>query len=291
MSEIIARLFVVLQRLLPKYVMTAIVFRVSRLKQVSIKNLLIRQFVRLYSVETKNLVHPVPDGFATLNDFFIRELAAGARPVDEDPVSITSPVDGTVSACGLLDGNRLLQVKGLHYALADLLATDIVDAERYIDGSFATIYLAPFNYHRVHAPCSGELTAVRYIPGTLFSVNDSTVRHLPQLFARNERITCQVKTGFGPMIVLFVGALNVGTINTIWTGDIRPRRNGVVEAFNLNDVRSGLQFDKGETIGWFNMGSTVILIAPPGTTDNFETITAGQTLRMGDRIGRFQSGQ
>jgi len=291
MSEFSARLFVVLQRMLPKYLMTAIVFRIARLKQVSIKNLLIRQFVRHYCVETTNLIYPVPDGFATFNEFFIRELAAGARPVDKDPASITSPVDGTVSACGLLEGNQLLQVKGLHYSLADLLATDIVDAERFVDGSFATIYLAPFNYHRVHAPCAGELTAVRYIPGTLFSVNDATVRHLPQLFARNERIACHVKTEFGPMILLFVGALHVGTINTIWTGDVRPRRNGVVEAFNLNDVRGDLQFDKGETIGWFNMGSTVILIAPPGTTDNFESITAGQTLSMGDSIGRFKSDQ
>jgi len=289
MSEISARLFVVLQRLLPKYLMTAIVFRLARLKQVSIKNFLIRQFVRLYDVETTNLVHPVPEGFSTFNEFFIRELAAGARTVDQDPLSITSPVDGTVSACGLLDGNRLLQVKGQHYSLADLLATDVSDAEQFVGGSFATIYLAPFNYHRVHAPFSGELAAVRYIPGTLFSVNDATVRYLPQLFARNERVACHVKTEFGPMLVLFVGALHVGTINTIWTGDLRPRRTGVVEAFNLNEVRGGLHFAKGETLGWFNMGSTVILVAPPGTTDNFKTIAAGQSLRMGDSIGRYQS--
>ena len=229
MSEIAARLFVVLQRLLPKSLMTSIVFRIARLKQVSIKNFLIRQFIRLYDVDTTNLVHPVPDGFTTFNEFFIRELAAGARPVDDDPRGITSPVDGTVSACGLLEGNRMLQAKGLHYTLADLLATDIIDAERFAGGSFATIYLAPFNYHRVHAPISGELTAVRYIPGTLFSVNDATVRYLPQLFARNERIACHIETAFGPMIVLFVGALNVGTINTVWTGELRPRRSGAVD--------------------------------------------------------------
>ncbi|MBT8100519.1 MAG: phosphatidylserine decarboxylase, partial [Gammaproteobacteria bacterium] len=182
-------------------------------------------------------------------------------------------------------------VKGLHYSLTDLLATDTVDAERFVGGSFATIYLAPFNYHRVHAPVSGELTAVRYIPGTLFSVNDATVRHLPQLFARNERLACHMKTAGGPMILLFVGALNVGTINTVWTGDIRPRRSGVVEAFNLNEIRGDRRFLQGDTIGWFNMGSTVILVAPPGATDNFENIIAGQTLRMGDRVGRFLSRQ
>lgn len=289
MSEISARLFVVLQRLLPKYLMTSVVYRLARLKQVAVKNFLIRRFISFYHVDTANLLHPVPDGFTSFNDFFIRRLADGARPVDNDVASIVSPVDGTVSACGKLEGGALIQAKQLHYSLSDLLATDIADAEQYAGGSFATIYLAPYNYHRVHAPVAGELSALRYIPGTLFSVNDATVRHLPQLFARNERLACHLKTPCGPMIMLFVGALNVGTINTTWTGDIRPRRHGVVEAFNLNDLPGDLQFEKGATLGWFNMGSTVVVITPPGTSDNFETISAGQTLLMGEKIGRFQT--
>lgn len=290
MSEIPARLFVLLQRLLPKYLTTAVICRLARLRQVAVKNFLIRQFVRLYSVDTTNLVHPVPHGFATFNDFFTRELADDARPVDASPGSIVSPVDGTVSACGPLAGNQLLQAKGSHYSLDDLLAVDTADADRFSGGSFATIYLAPYNYHRVHAPVAGMLQAIRYIPGTLFSVNEATVRHLPQLFARNERVACHIETDHGPMIVLFVGALNVGTINTIWTGDIAPRRHGVVEAFNLNEIGGDRQFGKGDTLGWFNMGSTVILIVPPETSDNFATIEPGQTLRMGEPIGWLQGG-
>lgn len=283
-------LFVILQRLLPKYLLTAIVFRIARLKQVAVKNFLIRRFVSFYGVDTANLVHPVPDGFSTFNDFFIRQLAGDARPVDPESARIVSPVDGTVSACGVIEGDQVLQAKGRRYSLTDLLAADIADAERYVGGSFATIYLAPYNYHRVHAPVAGELSAIRYIPGTLFSVNEATVRQLPQLFARNERVACHVKTEFGPMIILFVGALNVGTINTIWTGDIRPRRHGVVEAFNINKLHGDRRFGKGATIGWFNMGSTVILIAPPETSDDFDTISAGQTLTMGEPIGRFHGG-
>ncbi|MDG2375881.1 MAG: archaetidylserine decarboxylase [Woeseiaceae bacterium] len=290
MPEITAKLFVALQCLLPRYLMTALVYRITRIRQVTIKNFLIRQFIRLYHVDTEQLLHPVPDGYKTFNDFFIRALADGSRPVSENSDDIVSPVDGTVSAAGALDGEHLIQAKGHHYSLPDLLASDTVDAERFVGGAFATIYLAPYNYHRVHAPVAGKLTAIRYIPGALYSVNDATVRQLPQLFARNERVACHLDTEFGPMILLFVGALNVGTINTIWTGDIRPRKMGVVEAFNLNALQVKYDFARGDTLGWFNMGSTVILITPPGSGDAFAMLGAGQTLRMGETIGRFTDG-
>ena len=290
MSEITAKLFIAVQRLLPKYLMTALVHRIARIRQVAIKNFLIRQFIRLYRIDTEQLLHPVPDGYTTFNDFFIRALADDSRPVSENSGDIVSPVDGTVSAAGALDGEQLIQAKGPHYSLPDLLASDTADAERFAGGSFATIYLAPYNYHRVHAPVAGKLTAIRYIPGALYSVNDATVRKLPQLFTRNERVVCHLDTECGPMILLFVGALNVGTINTIWTGDIRPRRVGVVEAFNLNALQVKSDFAIGDTLGWFNMGSTVILITPPGSGDGFAMLGAGQALRMGETIGRFTDG-
>ena len=290
MSEITAKLFIALQRLLPKYLMTALVHRIARIRQVAIKNFLIRQFIRLYRVDTEQLLHPVPDGYETFNDFFIRALADGSRPVSENSDDIVSPVDGTVSAAGALDGEQLIQAKGHHYSLSDLLASDTADAERFAGGAFATIYLAPYNYHRVHAPVAGKLTAIRYIPGALYSVNYATVRQLPRLFTRNERVACHLDTECGPMILLFVGALNVGTINTIWTGDIRPRKVGVVEAFNLNSLQVKSDFARGDTLGWFNMGSTVILITPPGSGDGFARLAAGQALRMGEMIGRFMDG-
>ena len=281
------RLFVLLQRLTPKYLLTALVFRIARIRLVAVKNFLIRRFVALYRVDVGELRHPVPEGFPTFNDFFIRELAPGARPFEDADDAVASPVDGTVSAAGRIDRNRLLQAKGIRYTLEELLATDTADAEEYGGGAFATIYLAPYNYHRVHAPVAGKLKAARYVPGALYSVNDATVSNLPGLFARNERLVCHFGTAAGPMIMIFVGALNVGTINCRWTGDIRPRNSGVVEQFDLGSLNAELEFDKGDTLGWFNMGSTVILLMPPGASDHFAGLQTGMALRTGETIGRM----
>lgn len=291
MSSFSSRLFVTLQYLLPKHLMTALVGRLARIRWVTFKNFFIRRFVGHYDVDLEDLVHPVPDGYPTFNDFFIRELAAGARPVDASADSIVSPVDGTVSAAGPIERNLVFQAKGLDYTLTDLLATDTADAERYVNGAFATIYLAPYNYHRVHAPLEGELVAARYVPGTLFSVNAATVRNLPQLFARNERLVCHLQTANGPMVLIFVGALNVGTINTRWTGDLRPGKHGVVEQIDLPGAVADTRLQKGATMGWFNMGSTVILLLPPGASNSFAAIDAGQTVRMGQAIGQITAGR
>ena len=289
MSALVPRLFVLLQRALPKHLLTSLVYRLARIRIVAVKNFLIRRFVGWYAVDLDELQHPVPDGFVTFNDFFIRELAPGSRIIDATEASIVSPVDGTVSAAGRIDRNLLFQAKGLSYTLTDLLATDTADAEKYVGGAFATIYLAPYNYHRVHAPQAGELLHARYVPGDLFSVNDATVQNLPWLFARNERLVCHITTRGGPMVLIFVGAMNVGTINTIWTGDIRPRSSGVVETIDIRKNQVAAAFDKGDTLGWFNMGSTVIMLSPPGGSDNFANLEAGQTVRTGQAIGRHAS--
>lgn len=272
---------------MPKYLLTSLVYRIARVRNKAIKNFLIKRFVRHYDVDVTELVHPVPDGYPTFNDFFIRPLVAGARDIDAAQDSIVSPVDGTVSAAGRIRRNRLLQAKGLDYTLQDLLATDTAEAERYEDGSYATIYLAPFNYHRVHAPLAGELVAARYVPGTLYSVNESTVFNLPRLFVRNERLVCHLRTPNGPMALILVGALNVGTIHSKWTGAIRPRRRGGVEAIDLRSVQAQLGVTKGELLGWFNMGSTVIMLMPPGSCDDFADLAPRQSVRLGQRIGRL----
>jgi phosphatidylserine decarboxylase len=287
MSEFHARFFVILQRLLPKYLLTALVWRIARIRHVATKNFLIRRFVALYDIETEEIARPVPDGFDCFNDFFTRDLDAGARPIDAREDRIVSPVDGTVSAAGAIDENSILQAKGHSYTVTDLLATDTSEAAHYTGGAFATLYLAPYDYHRIHAPLSGELTALRYVPGDLFSVNASTVRHLPRLFARNERLVCHVSTARGPAVLVFVGAMNVGTINSIWTGDIRPRSKGLVEEFDLRNLRAGRRFARGDLLGWFNFGSTVILVTPPGLSDGFPTLKPGRTLSMGEAIGRL----
>jgi phosphatidylserine decarboxylase len=287
MSATTDRIFVILQFLLPKYLLTLLVYRVARIRNIAIKDFLIRRFVGFYRINVEELRHPVPAGFPTFNDFFIRELVPAARVVDTSNSSIVSPVDGTVSAAGHLDKDIIFQAKGKDYRLADLLASDTGDAAKYVNGAFATLYLAPHNYHRVHAPVAGQLVAARYVPGALYSVNQATVGNLPRLFARNERLICHFATEFGTMVLIFIGALNVGTINTRWTGDIRPRKHGVVEDIAIRRLGAAVTFAKGETLGWFNMGSTVIILAPTGASDAFAELKSGQTVRMGQRIGQI----
>ena len=250
-----ATAFVVLQYLLPKYWLTALVYRLTRIRHTAFKNFLIRKFVWLYDVNIEEADKDVPGGYATFNDFFTRELARDSRKVNPARTTIVSPVDGILSASGSIENDQIFQAKGRNYGLHDLLATDFDEANQFINGSFAAIYLAPYNYHRVHAPLSAELRAARYVPGDLFSVNTATASGVPNLFARNERLICHFHTDAGPMALIFVGALNVGSITTPWTGEIRPRKKGVVEELVLRSSVSRI-VSKGDLLGWFNMGST-----------------------------------
>lgn len=278
-----ARLFVALQFLLPRHLLTAWVHRITRIRQRHVKNALIRGFVRWFSVNTEELARHTPLDFTSLNDFFTRELKANVRPVDSDVDSVCSPVDGRVSAVGYLDGHAILQAKGLRYSLEEFLTSDLDDIRSFVDGAFATLYLAPFNYHRVHAPLGGELLAARYVPGDLFSVSQSTVKRIPGLFRRNERLVLKLATSCGPVIIVFVGALNVGSISTPWTGEIRPRKKGVVENLDLRGHSTAI--DKGELLGWFNMGSTVVLLMPPGAVRWDDALAEGAGVVMGRPIG------
>jgi phosphatidylserine decarboxylase len=286
-SSVFARLFLFLQFLLPHYGLTALVFRVTRIRARRIKNFLIGHFVNLFDVDVTEIERSVPDGFETFNDFFTRELAGDARPVDPDDSVIVSPADGTLSAAGQIEGQQLFQAKGKRYSLDDLLATDLDEARQFVDGSFATIYLAPHNYHRVHAPLAGRLLTARHVPGDLFSVNAATVSLLPRLFCRNERLICRFDTVVGPVAVILVGALNVGSITTPWTGELRPRKRGVVSELALAETPSR-QVGKGGLLGWFNLGSTVIVLLPPGAAHWDERLRAGHRLKTGQAIGRLR---
>ena len=208
------------------------------------------------------------------------------REIDDDEDAIVSPVDGTVSVAGTIQASSIFQAKGINYSLDDLLATDLDTAAGYIDGSFATIYLAPYNYHRVHAPLAGELTAARYVPGDLFSVNEATVSRVQGLFRRNERLVMHFRTATGPAALIFVGALNVGSISTPWTGEIRPRKDGVVDVLDISTHPT--EVEKGDLLGWFNMGSTVILLLPAGACEWDDDLQPGETLRMGEEIGELR---
>jgi phosphatidylserine decarboxylase len=281
----LAALFVGLQYILPKHLLTAFIWRVARIRHVATKNFLITRFVSLYKVDIEEVKLKVPDDFASFNEFFVRELQDGAREIDGKPDSIVSPVDGTVSVAERIRDNSLIQAKGIDYSLGDLIATDLEQADAYVNGSFATIYLAPYNYHRVHSPFDGELLAARYVPGDLFSVNQATVARVDGLFRRNERLVMHFKTAFGPAVLIFVGALNVGSISTPWTGELRPRKAGVVDVLDL--AKAPRKLSKGDLLGWFNMGSTVIVLLPPGVCAWDGDLQPGAAVRLGDAIGQL----
>ena len=281
----LTRIFIALQHVVPQHLLTALIWRLTRIRHVATKDFLIRRFVAAFSVDIDDVLLTVPDDFATFNDFFIRELNAGSRPIDQQQDTIVSPVDGTISATAPIREDVIFQAKGLDYSLGDLLATDLDEARSFVNGNFATIYLAPYNYHRIHAPFAGELLAARFVPGDLFSVNQTTVAKVDGLFRRNERLVMQFKTEHGPAAVIFVGALNVGSITTPWSGEIRPRKQGVIEVLDLSQHSTSVE--KGDLLGWFNMGSTVILLLPSGACDWDEDMQAGTTLRVGEVIGQL----
>ena len=284
-----ARAFVLLQHVLPKSLLTRLVYRISRMQSPALKDFLIERFVKLYNIDLDDVELPVPDGFQSLNDFFTRPLSADARPIDRDPATVVSPVDGTLSACGAIERDLLYQAKGKKYSLTELLATDLHEAEDFIDGSFATIYLAPYNYHRVHAPLAGRLLSLRHVPGTLFSVNGATAGAIPKLFCRNERLVLRMETDAGTLAVILVGALNVGSISTPWTGELRPRADGVARELTLPDSNSRI-VAKGDLLGWFNMGSTVIVLMPANDMMWASGVGAGSLCRVGEALSHLGEG-
>jgi phosphatidylserine decarboxylase len=268
--------------------MTAVIYRIARVRVRAIKDMQIRGFLKLYDVNLDEVRLQLPGDFPTFNDFFTRELEKGARVVDQDPAALVSPVDGTLSQAGPIRGDRLFQAKGIDYSLDDLLAIDLDRSRAFSGGMFATIYLAPYNYHRVHAPVAGTLVSAHYVPGDLFSVNEATAMHVPGLFRRNERLNLHFETASGPIVLIFVGALNVGSISTPWSGEIRPAKSGVVKTLDLSAHPRNVS--KGDLLGWFNMGSTVIVLLPANFGTWNDDLVPGAETRMGTRIGTLVTG-
>jgi phosphatidylserine decarboxylase len=270
-----------LQQVLPQHALSRLVLAATRIRTAWFKNALTRAFLKAYPVDLGEAEQPDPQGYESFNAFFTRALRADARPIASGTAELASPVDGTVSECGRIDGAALLQAKGHTYTLQDLLAGQPW-AARFAGGQFATIYLAPFNYHRVHMPLGGKLLDTIYVPGRLFSVNDATACVVPRLFARNERVLTRFDSGAGQFALVLVGALNVGSMATVWAGDITPRRPRTLT--RLPDANVALR--KGAELGRFNMGSTVILLFEPGRTTWDDFLRRGTPLRYGQRIGQ-----
>ena len=277
------QLFAWLQRLLPQHALSRFIGWLALLEQRAVKNFLIRGFMVMFKVNMDEAAEPEPTAYPTFNAFFTRALAPGARGAPKDPAALACPVDGTVSESGPLEAGRLLQAKGFRYELTTLLGGETPDA--LLRGSFATIYLAPWNYHRIHAPADGRLVEMRYLPGALFSVNRATVGAVPRLFARNERVACLFETDFGPMAVVLVGALNVGSIETTWAGQVAPGpdRQAAVWRYPAKGPGS-VHLARGEELGRFNMGSTVIVVLPERGPRFAPDITAGNRVRFGQLL-------
>ena len=281
-------LFVGLQYLLPHHPLSALMFRVTRSRLGWFKDLLIRQVIRLYRVEMGEAANPDPAAYRSFNDFFTRALAADARPLDPDPAAILCPADGTLSQAGVIADGRIFQAKGRDYGLLELLGGDAEWAERFAGGSFATVYLSPRDYHRVHMPIAGALARMLHVPGRLFSVNPVTTRLVPRLFARNERVVSLFETEQGPLAVILVGAIFVASIDTIWAGSVTPGPRDQVRCWDYGADDKIL--DRGAEMGRFNMGSTVILLFAKDRGRWSENLQPGDHLRMGQRIGTLHPG-
>jgi len=284
--SVAARAFIALQHVLPQHSISRLIHAVARSQTPWFKNLLIRQFIKGFKPDLSDALLTNPLEFESFNAFFTRALRADARPLPEDPLALACPVDGTVSEIGVIKGNQLLQAKGRHYTLDALLAGRRPWVERFADGLFATIYLAPYNYHRIHMPAAGVLREAWYVPGRLFSVNRVTADGVSNLFARNERVVCFFEDGALQHGLALIGALNVGSMETAWHGEVAPRKPRTLARLEIEQGGKPHAALRGEEMGRFNMGSTVILLFPKNSIEWAEGLVSGQTVRMGQTIGR-----
>ncbi|MCF6280862.1 MAG: archaetidylserine decarboxylase [Candidatus Polarisedimenticolaceae bacterium] len=285
--RILQRLFVLLQYLLPHHLLSYLMHQLARTEWIWLKNLLIKQAVSIYRVNMDEAAEPNPERYRSFNDFFTRKLVANARPIAEAKNVICSPVDGAVSQFGEINNGRIFQAKGHDYSLQALLGGDAELSACFDGGSFATIYLSPKDYHRIHMPLDGELKQMIHVPGRLFSVNATTTEQVPRLFAQNERVVSIFETEVGPVAVILVGAIFVASIDTVWAGAVAPKYRGV-QRCNYADERRSVSLSKGAEMGRFNMGSTVILLFGKESIVWDGKLSPGVTLRMGEQIATLQ---
>ena len=246
--------------------------------------MLIRLFINRYKVDMGLAVRSSPDEFLSFNDFFTRGLKPGVRPIASIDGGLTSPVDATISAAGTIEDNRIFQVKGKTYSLEELLGGDKEHIRYYQNGNFITLYLSPGDYHRIHIPIDGELQSMAYIPGRLFSVSEATTNKIDKLFARNDRVVTTFRSQIGMFSVIFVGAMFVGSMETVWHGQITPARNRETHKWRYDDASGNIDFSRGDEIGRFNMGSTVIVLTQRDKIRWDSGCVAGKWVAMGQQI-------
>ena len=285
MSALGNRLFVLAQHLVPQHLLSRLTGYVACCRVCWFKTRLINGFIARYGVDMQSARRESAEDYEHFNAFFTRRLKAHLRPIASGLLDIVSPADGTLGQFGELDSDTLVQAKGHSYSLHEILGGDAKRAAPFINGEYATIYLSPRDYHRVHMPVSGTLREMVYIPGKLFSVNSVTTGAVPRLFARNERVVCRFDTDRGPLAIVLVGAMIVSSIHTVWHGVVAPHA-GQIEAFTYEATEGGaIRLKKGEELGHFSLGSTVIILFGPNQMQWDQTMTSGKAVKYGAVIG------
>jgi phosphatidylserine decarboxylase len=278
--------FITLQEWLPQVALTRLAGKFAASEKPWLKQLMITRFIKKYGVNMQEALHEEPDHYRSFNEFFTRALKPQARPLAASPSAVLCPADGVVSAIGNINADSLIQAKGKSYSTIALLGGDPLRAARFHNGTFATVYLAPKDYHRVHSPLACSLREMVYVPGKLYSVNQTTADHVDNLFAINERVVCIFDTAHGPMAVVLVGAMIVAAIETVWAGRVAPGFDGItVKSYKPQQV----QIAKGGEIGRFLLGSTAIILFGPGMVQWQMDLSQGPGVCMGQQLGTLSN--
>jgi len=271
------------QYLIPQHSLSLIMCRLTRSKVVWFKKGFIHFIVAKYKVNVSEAEQTDLSQFDSFNAFFTRKLRAGVRPIAEGETVLASPVDGAISQIGDIQNNQIVQAKGRQYSVLELLGGDQALAQQFEQGQFATIYLSPRDYHRIHMPLAGTLKQMRYIPGKLFSVNPRTARAVPALFARNERVVTVFETEKGPIVMVLVGAIFVGSMETVWQGQITPPYSKDIQNWHYEGEQA-ISLKKGDEMGRFNMGSTVVMLLPKGMSKWQQDLKAAMPVQLGQAL-------
>lgn len=275
------RLFITSQYLAPHHLLSRCIGTLAESEFGPIRNTFIRQFAKRFDVDMSEAERESLDDYSNFNDFFTRALKANARPFPTAADTFACPVDGAVSQIGRIEDGRIVQAKGQSFSTIELLGGDAQQARYYQGGQFATLYLSPRDYHRIHMPCNGKLLRTTFVPGRLFSVNAVTADHVPRLFARNERLVCEFETDHGRMIMVLVGAMIVASIETTWAGVVAPYQRQIQQHhYDEPDLR----LSRGEEMGRFRLGSTVILLLPENSLSWSAELTPGVQVRLGQAL-------
>ncbi len=279
-------LFAAIQYPLPHHFISRLVGFLAQSRIGWLKNILISQFIKTFKVNMEEAAQPNPKAYENFNEFFTRPLKDDVRPVVALENSMACPVDGTVSQLGDIDYGRIFQAKGHSYSVLELLGGDVERAAPFMGGQFATIYLSPKDYHRIHMPVTGTLRQMVHVPGRLFSVNPATTENVDGLFARNERVVAIFDTEYGPMAMVLVGAMIVASIETVWSGQVTPL-NREVAVSNYSEQPQAITLEKGAELGRFKLGSTIVMLYGPEMAEFLDRFEAGTPTLMGEYFGQF----